>query len=156
MAATSTHAMQRQEPDPPMRPTHAARSSIALAARGPGRLLVVVLLLASLVAACGGSATPPPSFPAGAVVVHAKNRTFDSSQLQIPAATEFSLVLVNEDSDLHNIAIRTAADGKGELLFRFDPVSLRTVVVTAGPIPKGNYFFLCEVHPSMFGTVFAY
>lgn len=115
-----------------------------------------IALIALLVAACGGTASPPPSFPAGAIVVHAKNRTFDKTELQIPAATEFSLAFVNEDGDLHNIAIRTEADGKGDLLFRFDAVSSKTVVVTVGPIPKGNYFFLCEIHPTMFGTVFAY
>jgi plastocyanin len=118
--------------------------------------LGTIAVIALLVAACGGTASPPPSFPAGAVVVHARNRTFDTTELQIPAATQFSLAFVNEDGDLHNIAIRTAADGKGDLLFRFDPISSTTVVVTVGQIPKGSYFFLCEIHPSMHGTVFAY
>ena len=129
-------------------PVHVAR-------RRPRRLWALALV-ALVVAGCGGSASPPPSFPAGAVVVHARNRTFDKAEIQIPAATEFSLAFVNEDGDLHNIAIRTQTDGKGDLLFRFDAVSLTTVVVTVSPIPKGNYFFLCEIHPSMYGTVFAY
>jgi plastocyanin len=137
-----------------MRPIRASRLPNRPARRR--RRLAAVAIVALLVAACGGSASPPPSFPAGAVVVHARNRTFDKSELQIPAATQFSLAFVNEDGDLHNIAIRTAADGGGDLLFRFDAVSSKTVVVTVGPVPKGNYFFLCEIHPTMHGTVFAY
>jgi len=121
-----------------------------------GPKLGIIAVVALLVAACGGGASPAPSFPAGSVVVHAKGLAFDETELQVPAGTAFSLAFVNEDGDLHNIAIRTEADGKGDLLFRFDPVASKTIVVTAGPIPKGNYFFLCEIHPSMHGTVFAY
>ncbi len=113
-------------------------------------------LVALLVAACGGAPSPSPSFPAGAIVVHAKDRTFDTRELQVHAGTEFNLVFVNEDGDLHNIAIRTQSGSGGDLLFRFDPVSTKTVVLTVGSIPKGSWFFLCEVHPTMWGTVFAY
>ena len=89
-------------------------------------------------------------------MVHAKNLAFDTKELQIPAGTTFSLAFVNEDGDTHNIAIRTKSGFDGDLLFRFDPVSATTLILSAGPIPKGNYFFLCEVHPQMSGTVFAY
>ncbi|MBI3746166.1 MAG: cupredoxin domain-containing protein [Chloroflexi bacterium] len=112
--------------------------------------LVVILL-----AGCGGGATPAPSFPPGAVVVHARNRTFDTTQLIVPAETEFSLAFVNEDGDSHNIAIRTKSGFDGDVVFRFDPVSARTIVLSVGKIPKGSYFFLCEVHPNMSGTVLA-
>ena len=138
-----------------MRPTPATMSPAPRPARRRPRLATIAVI-ALLVAACGGSASPAPSFPAGTIVVHAKDRAFDKTELQIPAATAFSLAFVNEDGDLHNIAIRTAADGGGDLLFRFDAVSSKTVVVSVGPIPKGNYFFLCEIHPTMHGTVFAY
>lgn len=115
----------------------------------------LVALVVVLVAACGGAASPPPSFPAGAVVVHARNRAFDTSQLTIPADTEFSLAFVNEDGDMHNLAIRTKTGFDGDLIFRFDPVSSGTVILPVGKIPKGTYYFLCEVHPNMSGTVYA-
>ena len=115
----------------------------------------VAVLVALIVAGCGGAATPAPTFPPGAVVVHAKNLAFDTRTLLIPADTEFSLAFVNEDGDTHNLAIRTKSGFDGDLLFRFDPVSSTTVVLPVGKIPKGNYFFLCEVHPQMSGTVIA-
>ena len=111
------------------------------------------LLLA--VAGCGGSASPPPTYPPGAIVVTAENRTFDTSELIVPADSVFSLVLVNKDGDPHNIAIRTKQGFDGELIFRHDPITASTIVLQVGPIPAGTYYFICEVHPEMTGTVLA-
>ena len=119
-------------------------------------LVSLIAVVALMVAACGGAPSPSPTIPAGAVVVHAKDRTFDTKQLDIPADTEFSLAFVNEDGDPHNIEIRTKPGFDGDLLFRFDPVSTGTVVLTVGKIPAGTYYFLCMVHPNMSGTVFAH
>lgn len=123
---------------------------------GIGRPLVVALLgLLLVVAGCGGAASPPPSFPPGAIVVTVENRQFSTTQLIVPADTKFSLVLVNRDGDPHNIAIRTKQGFDGDLIFRHDPISASTVVLEAGPIPKGTYYFICEFHPTMTGTVLA-
>lgn len=122
------------------------------AARGISLLGVASLLIA----ACGGVATPAPSWPADAIVVTAKDRQFDTKELQIKGDTETTLVLINKDSDAHNIAIRTRSGFDGDVLFRFDPVSARTIVLPVGKLPKGSYFFLCDVHPAMSGTVFVY
>ena len=111
------------------------------------------LLLA--VAGCGGSASPPPTYPPGAIVVTAENRTFDTSELVVPAESVFPLVLVNKDGDPHNIAIRTKQGFDGELIFRHDPITASTIVLQVGPIPAGTYYFICEVHPEMTGTVLA-
>jgi plastocyanin len=116
---------------------------------------LLVLIPALGLAACGGAATPPPSYPAGAIVVTADARTFDTSELVVPAGTSFALVLVNRATDPHNVAIRTKSGFDGEIIFRHDPISATTVVLEVGAIPAGTYFFLCEVHPSMTGTVLA-
>jgi plastocyanin len=126
------------------------------AARPTARRLVAAAALVVAMAAlgaCGGAATPAPTYPPGAVVVSAQNRTFDTDQLVLPADKEFPLVFVNKDGDQHNIAIRTKPGFDGDPIFRFDPVGARTIVLTAGPIPKGTYYFICEVHPTMTGTV---
>jgi len=125
---------------------------------GPTRfaLALALGLVATLAAACGGPpATPSKSFPAGSIVVTARTRVFDAKELKVPADTTFTLVLVNRDSDPHNIAIRTRSGFDGDLLFRHDPVSNTTFIASVGPFPKGSYFFLCEVHPTMSGTVVA-
>ena len=122
-------------------------------ARPRATLALLGLLLA--VGGCGGSASPPPTFPPGAIVVTAENRTFSTSELVVPADSAFPLVLVNKDGDPHNIAIRTKAGFDGELIFRHDPIAASTIVLQVGPIPAGTYYFICEVHPEMNGTVLA-
>ena len=127
-----------------MRP-NIARPLVALALLG--------LLLA--VAGCGGSASPQPTYPPGAIVVTAESRTFSTSELVVPADVAFPLVLVNKDGDSHNIAIRSKQGFDGELIFRHDPIAASTIVLQVGPIPAGTYYFICEVHPEMTGTVLA-
>lgn len=122
-------------------------------ARPRSAFALLGLLIA--LAGCGGSASPPPTFPPGAIVVTAENRTFSTSELVVPADSAFPLVLVNKDGDAHNIAIRTKGGFDGELIFRHDPITASTIVLQVGPIPAGTYHFICEVHPEMTGTVLA-
>lgn len=119
-------------------------------------LTLVVLVPGLALVGCGGSgATAPASYPPGAIVVTADARRFQTSELLVPAETTFTLVFANREADPHNIAIRTKAGFEGDLIFRFDPISVSTVVLQAGPITAGTYYFLCEVHPAMYGTVVA-
>jgi plastocyanin len=114
---------------------------------------VPALILA--VVGCGGAATPAPSYPPGSIVVTADARKFDTDRLLVPADERFTLVLVNDDSDQHNIAIRTMPGFDGEIVFRHDPISKSTFTTEVGPIAAGTYYFLCELHPTMTGTVVA-
>lgn len=118
-------------------------------------LALAIPVLALFLAGCGGAATPAPSYPPGAIVVTADSRKFDTAQLVIPADTRFTLVLVNKESDQHNVAIRTMPGFDGEIVFRHDPISKGTFSAEIGPIAAGSYYFLCEVHPTMTGTVVA-
>jgi hypothetical protein len=122
--------------------------------RTAGRLLALILILLVALAACGGpAATAKVTFSPGAIVITAKNIAFDRTELFLPADRSFPLVLVNEDVDPHNVAIRTQRGFEGELLFRMDTISATTVEVPAGPFAEGTYFFICDVHPVMNGTV---
>jgi plastocyanin len=113
----------------------------------------LIAILALVVTACGGGATPAPTYPPGSIVVTAKDRKFDLDTIRLKADSEVALVFINRDGDMHNLAIRSRSGFDGDLIFRFDPVGTSTEVLTVGPIPAGTYYFLCEVHPSMRGTV---
>jgi plastocyanin len=116
------------------------------------RLALAVLVLALAAAGCGGQAAPP-TYPPGAIVITAQDRAFDTAELTIPAGAAFSLVLVNKDTDQHNIAIRTKPGFDGDVVYRHDPIGPSTVILDVGPIPAGTYYFICELHPTMTGTV---
>jgi plastocyanin len=135
-----------------VRPLLARHLRLARLATFPGAIALAAVVA---LAGCGGAATPAPSFPPGAIVVTAQNQKFDTSELRIPADKKFVLVLDNKDGEAHNIAIRTNQGFTGELVFRHDPITASTVVLDVGPIAAGTYFFICEVHPAMTGTVLA-
>ncbi|MEO5919377.1 MAG: cupredoxin domain-containing protein [Candidatus Limnocylindrales bacterium] len=119
-----------------------------------GRQSIALLAGVALVlSGCGAAATPAPSWPAGTIVVTARNSTFDTKELHFQSGATTQLVLVNEDSDAHNIDIRTKSGYEGDQLFRFDPIARTSIAVTVGPLAAGTYYFLCDVHPQMRGTI---
>ena len=103
------------------------------------------------------SAPPPPATgtPVTSATVVAKNISFDTAQLVLKANSLITLTLDNQDAGIpHNLAIFTEENGGGSKIFGKDPFSgpaKETWTFTA-PAP-GTYFFHCEVHPNMKGTV---
>ncbi|MGZ6535944.1 MAG: cupredoxin domain-containing protein [Actinomycetota bacterium] len=110
----------------------------------------------------GGATTPPatasspPPAAGGAVTsltVVARGLNFDVTQFVLKANSQITLTLDNQDPGIpHNLAILTTENGT--VIFRKDPFSgpaKETWTFTA-PAP-GTYFFHCEVHSTMKGTV---
>lgn len=128
-------------------------------ARGPfpiARLvwsLVLAIALAVILGACTGAPKPSVTWPPDAIVVTADRLAFDTTELVFPADTESTFVLRNLETQPHNVAITTERAGAGELLFRHDLVTAKTEVYTVPAMPNGVYFFRCEAHPTMSGTV---
>jgi plastocyanin len=87
-----------------------------------------------------------------AVTVTAQNIAFDTDTIDLPADTEGTITLVNEDTVPHNIAIYTD-DTVAENLFRGDTVTGDTIDYTVPPLDAGEYYFQCDVHPTMNGSV---
>lgn len=122
------------------------------------RLTLAILAFAvAVLAGCGSGApaSPAASYPPGAIVISAQNIRFSTDQLVVPAGRKFTLVFENKESVPHNVAITSQPEGKGDLLFRHDPISSSTGIFDVGPLAPGTYHFHCEVHPSMTGTVLA-
>jgi plastocyanin len=125
-----------------------------------------LVALAIISAACSGgsgasapAASPPAasapaaSAPAGdAIVVVAKDLKFSTASITAPADEPFQIVLDNQDSQPHNIAIK---DATGAEKFKGEIVTSTTVTYDVPALAAGPYEFWCEVHPDMKGTLTA-
>jgi len=99
-----------------------------------------------------GTITASPG--AGGVTVVAENTEFDTAELTLPAEMPTPLTFDNRDPAPHNLAIYEDDTASGEPLFTFEPFAgPETAVEQIPPIPEGEYYFRCDVHPTMEGTV---
>jgi plastocyanin len=91
---------------------------------------------------------------AGGVRIVAEATEFDTDRLELPADTPTQLTLDNRDAAPHNVSIYEDESASGEPLFTFEPITGPAVeTFTVEPIAAGEYFFHCDVHPTMQGTV---
>ncbi len=108
---------------------------------------------ASGVPGASPSAIPPGSAaPAADVTLTASGTAFVTPDISGPAGKPFTLAFDNEDSGIpHNVNIKKP-DGsdafKGEI---FPGVATKVYQVPA--LPAGSYPFVCDVHPTMTGTL---
>lgn len=120
-----------------------------------------LVALAVVTAACsGGSAgttaspaasAPAASAPAGdAIVVVAKDLRFSTASITAPADEAFKIVLDNQESAPHNIAIK---DASGAEKFKGEIVTSKQITYDVPALAAGAYEFWCEVHPDMQGTL---
>ncbi|HUP82754.1 MAG TPA: cupredoxin domain-containing protein [Candidatus Limnocylindria bacterium] len=100
-------------------------------------------------------ATPPPiAVPAVPVVGANSAISFDTKTLIVPAGRPFELTFNNNQAGVpHNVDIGDSAAAPTTYLHgeRIDGVASITYQVAA--IPAGTYYFQCEVHTNMNGTV---
>jgi plastocyanin len=93
--------------------------------------------------------------PGGGPLVVAKDTEFDTDVIELPPDTEASITLDNQDAGVeHNIAIYED-DSATVVLFegeRFPGIATQTYE-GIGPLAPGTYYFHCQVHPTMEGTV---
>jgi plastocyanin len=100
--------------------------------------------------AASGSAGP--AAPAADVTVKASGSQFTTPEVTGPAGKPFTLAFDNEDQGtMHNVHVKKP-DGstafKGEFV-----TGVVTKVYEVPALPAGAYPFLCDVHPSMTGTL---
>ncbi len=139
------------------RPESARRSSseLAIVAAYP---LVIGVVIASLGLGHGdsaGEAEHAEAAPAAAegTAVSAANVAFSTDTIELQAKTEETIPFTNDDSAEHNISIYEDDSAqkdlfKGEII----PGGQQTTY-TVPALPKGEYYFQCDVHPGMNGTV---
>ena len=120
------------------------------------RLLASLLLpIAALAACAGGSGNPTtqPSVGPGVLAIEANGLAFSTSSLTAPADKPFQIVFNNQEAALHNVAIYRDASAAEEVLVE-EPFSGPAVVVYDVPaLGSGTYFFRCDIHPAMSGSL---
>jgi plastocyanin len=108
-------------------------------------------MIGTIEAAGGGGQSPGPS---GGVTVVAQGLQFDTSEIDLPANTPTTITFTNNDAgQQHDIAI-FQDDSLAKVLFRGDLVTgVATVKYQVPGLPEGTYYFHCDVHPTMSGSV---
>ena len=90
---------------------------------------------------------------AGGVQLAAEGTQFDTDRIELPADTPTTLTLDNRDTAAHNVSIYEDESASGEPLFTFEEFTgPLTRTFDVAPIPAGEYYFRCDVHPVMEGT----
>jgi len=123
---------------------------------------VSLVALAVVTAACSGGSGTATASPAGSpaapsaagdgIVLVAKDIAFSPTSIAAPADEAFQILLDNQESVPHNVAIK---DGSGAVLFKGEIVTSTQVTNNIPPLAAGTYQFFCEVHPNMTGTLTA-
>jgi len=103
----------------------------------------------------GGPQGGGPSGP-GAIDLSAKNLAFSSTKLTAsgPPGGTITIHFANQDTQPHNVAVFNGSDATAPVLFRGDitpPGGSSTYTFDAPP--PGTYYFHCDVHPTMSGTL---
>lgn len=115
------------------------------------RTWTLVALLLLTVALIGAPATAASCPVAPDPKVTAKDNAFDTECLAVTADTPFTLTLANKDRFAHNISIYRAQGGAA--LFTGAYVAgNETKAFEVDPIPAGEWYFRCDIHPAMDGA----
>jgi plastocyanin len=110
-------------------------------------------------ASSGPPPTPPPSSgappPGGTTTtLTASGLAFDTQTIALPANKPTTLTFDNQDSGVpHNLAIFPDASATNPLFTGDLVVGVKSVDYQIPALKPGSYYFHCDVHPDMNGTV---
>lgn len=104
--------------------------------------------------------TPPSAAPTAVAVpavpeISATTAvSFDTGKLVVPAGRPFDLVFKNNQAGVpHNVQIDDSS-ARTTTLFNGEHITgVAEITYHVPAIPEGDYYFLCEVHPNMNGTL---
>lgn len=134
-----------------------SRRPHAIAAVGLGGLVVIfylMMLKPGLGLSSGEVAACPPPPPDALGVCAVDDERFDPELLEAPADEPFEIVFANEDEGIpHNVAIY-ADESAEDARFVGDWIDgPRTVTYEVPALEADSYYFRCDVHPIMDGTL---
>lgn len=106
------------------------------------------------------SASPSPqnTTPATAVTLIGKNIQWDLKQLYFVANQKVTVTVDNQDTALgapHNFGLFTDPARQANQIFKpaKDVAPGQKVDYVVQPLKAGTYYFQCDIHPSMNGTI---
>lgn len=99
-----------------------------------------------------GSGSGTATVSGGAVELSAAELEFNADTIEAPAGEAWTITLVNDDSAPHNVSIY-AEEGGDEVVIGDVADPGQTVEVEVPALEEGEYFFVCDIHPDMNGTV---
>ncbi len=138
-------------------PVSLAKLYLAIAALSVAAIVgpsVITTVISRPVAASPGASAGASGAPAGPIALSAQNIAFSAESLTVPAATAFELRFDNLDAAPHNVAIFQGADATAPNVFREAPFAgPKEVVYMVPALEAGSYYFHCDVHPNMKGTL---
>ena len=135
------------------------------AARGGALVPLALVLILALAACSGGSDGSDGSAAAsgdntggtvevvdGNVEITAADLAFNATTIVAPAGEAFTITLINDDSAPHNLSVYV--EEGGESIVQGDVVDPdATVEIEVPALDAGEYFFVCDLHTNMNGTV---
>jgi plastocyanin len=113
------------------------------------------VVIAAMGAACSSaSAQTTPSGPvdANGPTIVAKDMAFSPSTVEIAAGKNVTVHLDNQDNAPHNVAIYKDA-GSSEKVSIGEIVTAAKADQVVPALTAGTYYFRCDVHPNMKGTI---
>jgi plastocyanin/uncharacterized membrane protein len=119
-----------------------------------GLLVILWLMIFKPTLGFGAAAECTPSPDAAVTVCAFDDQRFVPSSLTVPAGEPIGLAFENEDEGVpHNVAVYED-DSAAQSLFVGDLVDGPTSVTYDVPaLEPGEYYFRCDVHPQMNGTL---
>jgi plastocyanin len=121
---------------------------------GVGLLVILWLMIFKPTLGFGAPAECSPQPDADVTICAFDDQDFVPATVTAPAGAPFALAFVNEDDGVpHNVAIYRDATA-AESLFVGELVTGPTTETDDVPsLEAGSYFFRCDVHPQMTGTL---
>ena len=127
-----------------------------------GALIALAIVMFSALAACSGGddASEPAdgngggtaTVTDGAVEITAADLAFDATTIEATAGEDFTITLVNDDSAPHNISIYSE-EGGDQIVLGDTAEAGQSVTVDVSALEPGTYYFKCDIHPDMNGSV---
>ena len=100
----------------------------------------------------GNGGTGTATVSGGTVEITAEDLEFTADTIEAPAGETWTITLVNNDTAPHNISIYTEEGGEevvvGDVINQGE-----TTEVEVPALDAGEYYFVCDIHPEMNGTL---